>query len=343
MAQSTTASPKVATLKDDTRVRTPLADAWFQFRKNRLAVISLIFLIGLITLAVTAPILSQIGLIDEPGFKHQNVGEYPLPPLTCSQDPRRQNPQWCFVLGSTYRSGHDLLTRTIYGTRLSLLVGVVGVTTSMLIGTLYGMVAGYYGGRTDNVLMRVVDFFYALPGLPLIIVLQTLFNNLSAYKDDYGPFVRSLIELDRNMGGLLFLFFVIGLLSWLGVARLARALVLSNKNREYIEAARAMGARNFRIMFIHLLPNIAGPLIVVALISVPGFITTEVTLTYLGIGVAPGTPSWGSLIQDAQTFGFTSAQQLFLVPGVFFGLTSLAFNYLGDGLRDAFDPSLRGN
>lgn len=339
MAAAPNAKP--ITLSEEREVvRTPLRDAWDQFKRNKLAVVSGIFIILLIVVSLTADVWRSLGTIDDPNFQHR--GSSYADPMTCTTDLRRMNPSWCFVAG-TDGLGRDLFSRVVYGSRVSLAVGFVGTITSMTFGVVYGVIAGFYGGRIDNFMMRFVDFMYALPGLPLIILFRTFFKELENYPEQAGDFGRWLIQVNRNMGGLLFIFIVIGLLSWIGVARLARGQVLSAKNKEYVESARAIGARNRRIIFIHILPNIMGPLIVVAAASIPGFMFTEAALSYLGLGVNPPTPSWGDMINEAQVRGFASAQHLVIAPGLAFSLTLLAFNYLGDGLRDALDPSLRGS
>jgi len=329
--------------------RSALGETWRQFRRHKLALISLIFLIGLVSVAVGADALRAIGFLDDPTYIHAiprtaagvSQGQsYFAPPMTCSLDPKRQNPQWCFVLG-TDQLGRDMMTRLVYGARVSLAVGLVGAVTSMVIGLLYGIIAGYYGGWIDNLMMRIIDFLLAVPGLALIILLQTMIKSLDDYKEDLSPFLRGLIEFDRSMGGLFFIFIAIGLLSWIGVARLSRGQVLSFKQKEFVLAARAMGARDRRIIVAHLLPNILGPLILVGCLSVPGFIGTEAVLSYLGIGVKAPTPSWGDMINQGQlaAFGYPHA----IVPAaIMLSLTILSFNYLADGLRDALDPNLRG-
>lgn len=343
MAVARDAKP-IALGDDDEAItsRTPLSDAWYQFRRNRLAVVALLFIIGLVILALTADLWRDIGLIDDPYFQHEGPRMAFAQPMTCSLDPRRQDPQWCFILG-TDEVRRDLFSRIVYGTRVSIAVGVVGAVTSMLVGVIYGVISGYYGGRLDNLMMRFVDFMYAIPDLALIILLQTFFKALSDYRDTVGPLGRVLVDIDRSMGGLFFLFVVIGLLSWIGIARLSRGQVLSYKQKEFVEAARAIGARNRRIIFAHLLPNIIGPLVVVGCLAVPAFIFTEAALSFLGIGVNPPTPSWGSLISSAQQRGFASTPHMVLGPGLMLSLTVLAFNFLADGLRDALDPSLRGS
>lgn len=345
------ASPKPLTLNDaeEKKTSSALVETWNQFRRHRLALLSLIFIIGLVVLALSADFLRSVGFIDDPTFIHtaprtaagttEGRMVWALP-MTCSLDPKRQDPQWCFAAGAD-QLGRDMMSRLIYGARVSLAVGLIGAITSMTIGLLYGIMAGYYGGRIDNLMMRIIDFLLAVPSLALIILLQTAVQSLYDYKDQISPVFRALIDLDRSMGGLFFIFVVIGLLSWIGVARLARGQVLAFKQKEFILAARAMGARDRRIIIAHLLPNILGPLILVGCLSVPGFIGTEAALSYLGIGVKPPTPSWGDMINQGQlaAIGYPHA---ILLPALMLTTTILAFNYLADGLRDALDPNLRG-
>ncbi|HRE49109.1 MAG TPA: ABC transporter permease [Aggregatilineales bacterium] len=341
MAVASSAKP-VSLRQEEVKTRTPLGDAWQQFKRHKLAVLSLIFIVLLLTVSIGADFLKSVGFVDDPIFQHKGKGMSYADPMTCTQDIRRLNPQWCFVAG-TDSLGRDVFSRVVYGSRVSLAVGLVGAATSMFLGVMYGLIAGYYGGQIDNLMMRFVDFMYAFPDLAFIILIQTFVKSVAAEPDKASPIFRGLIALDRSMGGLFFLFIVIGMLSWIGVARLARGQTLSAKNREYVEAARAMGAKNRRIIIFHVLPNIMGPLVVVACTAIPGFIFTEAALSYLGIGINPPTPSWGAMIQDAQTRGFGSAPHLILAPGLVFVATVLAFNFLGDGLRDALDPSLRGS
>ncbi len=305
---------------------------WRHVRRNPGAAIGLVAVIGLGLLALTADLWRNAGLIDDYANVHTGSG-YALP-MTCATD---STPEYCFMFGAD-KAGRDIFSRAVYGTRVSLAVAVIGASVSLTLGTFYGIISGYYGGRVDATMMRFIDFLYGLPGLIVIILMQVFFKALDDYKDQVGPFGASFVELNRRMGGLLFVFIVIGLLSWIGMARLARGQVLAYKQKEFVEAARAVGARDFRIIFVHLLPNIIGPLIVAETLAVPGYIFTEASLSFIGLGVRAPTPSWGDMIIRAQREGFTARPYLVLVPGIALAVTSLAFNFLGDGLRDWLDP-----
>jgi ABC-type dipeptide/oligopeptide/nickel transport system permease subunit len=327
------------------RVRSPLRDAWDQFKRNTLSMISLGYVIFIIFVAITADVWRGFGTVDDPIFQHRGstvaASMSYAEPMSCTQDPRRMNPQWCFVFGAD-ELGRDNLSRMVFGARISLTVGFVGAIVALVIGIVYGIVSGYYGGAIDNIMMRIVDILYALPDLPIIILFQVFFKTMAAYKDRVGPVGQVMVDINDSMGGLFFLFIVIGLTSWIGIARLARGQVLSYKQKEFVEAARSIGARDRRIIFTHLLPNIIGPIIVVIVGAVPAFIFTEAALSYLGVGVNPPTASWGEMIASAQDGGFQSRPWLILWPTLALGTTVLAFYLMGNGLRDALDPRLRG-
>jgi oligopeptide transport system permease protein len=359
---------------------TPMGDAIRQFRRNKIAVVSVFIILAYVFIAMTANVWTDLGLLDHPkGFRARHtlnpvgwerVDQYADPgecardnleqgepwcalldaetrarfPTNCRAElPDLEQRQWCFVLGST-GTGKDLLTQTVYGAQVSLAVAAIGSLTSFLFGIVYGVTAGFYGGRVDNLMMRFIDFLYGIPALVLIILMQVFFSGLAREYGDSEGLLGFIIGVNKDLGGLLFLFIAIGLLNWIGMARLARGQVLSYREKEFVEAARAVGANNRRIIFVHLLPNIIGPLIVVEALAIPGYIFLEAFLSFIGLGVQPGTPSWGRAISAFQSIGgLSSNQHLVLVPSIALVLLTLAFNFLGDGLRDALDPRLRGN
>jgi oligopeptide transport system permease protein len=235
--------------------------------------------------------------------------------------------------------GRDLLSRIIYGTRISLSVGIVGALTAFIIGVLYGVVSGYYGGKADNVMMRFVDIMYGFPTLLLIILMMVLFKSTFAVTTP-GTFAAALSAIDRAFGGLFFIFIGIGITAWIGMARIARGMALSLREKEFVEAARATGNSNLQIILKHVLPNLMGPCIVRVTLAIPGYITFEAFLSFIGLGVNPPTPSWGMLISEGYQ-AMRSYPHLAIYPGLALAITMMAFNFLGDGLRDALDPRMK--
>jgi peptide/nickel transport system permease protein len=213
--------------------------------------------------------------------------------------------------------GHDVLTRLLYAGRISLTVGFSAAVASAVVGTLVGGLAGFYGGRLDNILMRFTDIMFSLPDLPILIILS------------------------RYMGGsVLGIILVLSVFAWMGTARLVRGELLKLRTQDFTEAARAIGASDSRILLRHLIPNSLAPVIVAATLTVGGAILSEAALSFLGIGIQPPTPSWGNMLQNAQDF-IWNTPWLAIWPGAMIFLTVLCFNFLGDGLRDALDPRLK--
>lgn len=318
--------------------RSLFQESLHRLRKNKVAVGSLIFII----------ILSFVAFILAP---YTNVFQDPI-----QQDLLSNNavPQWMlfllpenaenyatisndYILGADHL-GRDILARTIHGARVSLSVAFVASLVSLLVGTIYGLISGYVGGRTDNFMMRVVDFLYAFPFLIVVILLQSFFK--AQARQGAGGLMGAMVGINQAMGGLFFLFIAIALINWLGLARIARGQVLSQKKKEYVEAAHSIGAPDSTVATRHILPNILGPLIVYETLAIPGYIFTEAFLSFIGLGVDPPTPSWGIMISEAAR-GIRSYPNQVLVPAIFLSVTTLAFNFLGDGLRDAFDPRMK--
>ncbi len=222
-----------------------------------------------------------------------------------------------YILGTDYL-GRDMLARTIYGGRISMLVGLVGTVTAILLGVIYGAIAGYVGGRIDNLMMRFVDIMYGLPYMLIVIILMAMFNR-------------------EGSSSIVIIFVAIALVSWLTIARVVRGQIISLKNAEFIEAARSMGASATRIVFKYLLPNILGVIIIFTTLAIPSFIMAESFLSYLGLGISAPLASWGTLVADGVQ-GMELYPWRLLVPALAMTMFLFAMNFLGDGLRDALDP-----
>ena len=326
--------------------RSPMQDAMREFQRNKIAVGGMIFVLFVIFVAVAAPIFSPYG------FEQQNLRNNRAKPMEGYDVVESYAAEKChwygtpmewgcttFIAGSD-ALGRDLWSRIIYGTRISLSIALAASSVSLVIGLIYGTVSGYSGGNVDNLMMRLVDFLYGIPLLPIIILMTVYFNAVSRQGSE-SEIMMWLINLDRMAGGLLFVFIAIGALNWLGMARLARGQVLSYKEKEFVEAARALGAGNGHIIFKHLIPNVLGPLLIAESMAIPGYIFLEAALSFIGLGVSPPTPSWGAMINEGYS-GLRSNPHLVLFPGVALSTLTLAFNFMGDGMRDAFDTRLRG-
>jgi oligopeptide transport system permease protein len=312
------------------------AESLIRLRRNRVAMVSGLFLLLLIGVALGANVISPYTYAEQDLVANNAVPAWmiSLMPEGAENYARVSDK---FLLGAD-SLGRDILSRTIHGTRVSLMVAFVAAAVSLVFGTVYGMVSGYLGGRVDDFMMRLVDFLYAFPVLIVVILLQTYFKALARRGSEGLGGV--LVGINDTMGGLFFLFIAIGLLNWLGLARIARGQVLSYKRKEFVEAAHAVGASGSRIVRKHLFPNILGPLIVYETLQIPGYIFLEAFLSFIGLGVDAPTPSWGIMISEAAN-GIRTYPGQVLVPAIALSITVLAFNFLGDGLRDAFDPRMK--
>lgn len=318
------------------------SDALRRLCRNRAAMIGTGIVIMNIIVALFASIIAPKSF-DAVSFADTNAAPTWVTKVFPSMKPREEGGYIKindgYLLGAD-GLGRDLLSRIVYGSRISMAVAIIGPLISMIVGFMVGLVAGYKGGRMDNLLMRFVDIMYAFPTLLLIILLMAFFRADFGQRG-FSSLVQALGELDAIMGGLLFIFIGIGLTAWMGAARLVRGQVLSVRENEYVLAAQAIGASPPRIILQHILPNIIGPLIITETMSIPGYIAYEAFLSFIGLGVNPPTPSWGGMIADGARSIQTYPNQA-LFPALALFLLMFAFNFLGDGLRDAFDPTLRG-
>lgn len=276
------------------------SDAVSRLIKNKAAMVGAIILFVLILCAIFAPYIAPYSY----SFQNLNLGATP--------------PSSEHLLGTDIL-GRDLLSRILYGARISLMVGFVATGVALVIGVSWGIVAGYFGGRIDSIMMRIVDVLYGLPFIIFIILLMVIFG--------------------RN---LWLLFGAIGAVEWLTMARIVRGQVMSLKNQEFVLAAKAMGVSNLTMFRRHLLPNILGPIAVYATLTIPQVMLLESFLSFLGLGIQPPMSSWGTLIKD----GVESMEEfswLLIYPGITFTITLFALNFFGDGLRDALDPKTSDN
>ena len=290
------------------------SDAFGRLRKNRLAILGLVLVSLLLLAGIFGPIIAPWPYqVQDLQAVFANGGR-PLPPLSPNH-----------FLG-TDELGRDLLSRLLDGARISVTVAFVVQIVILLIGVPIGALAGWFGGRLDNALMRLTDVIYAFPDLLFIILLSVAFRETF-----FG----------QALDGLFLVFVAIGLTSWVTVARLVRGQLLALKETEFVEAARAIGVSDRRIVTRHLLPNGMGPIIVSITLGIPSAILAEATLAYIGIGVQPPRASWGSLIAEGQKY-VRSEPHLVVFPAIAIALALIGFTFLGDGLRDALDPKLKG-
>ena len=293
-------SPALAELELPIEERSsPWLDAWRRFRRNRAAVASTWIVAAIVLASLIGPLLVRL----YNGFEYDTLG----------LDNRLANPSLLHPFG-TDTLGRDLLCRVLYGCRISLMVGFVSTLISLVIGVSYGAVAGYFGGRLDEIMMRAVDVFYALPDILLVVILMALF--------------------DRSLG---LLFLALGATSWLTTARIVRGQVLSLKHEQFVDAARCAGVSDSGIILWHLLPNTIGPIIVYATLTLPSIILGEAFLSFLGLGVPPPASSLGVLASEGAE-AISVHPVLLIAPAALMAIMLMSLNFLGDGLRDALDP-----
>lgn len=274
------------------------SDAWRRLKKNRFAMAGLVLIIVLIIFAILGPILS-------PYEYDQTDLNNVYAPISIKH-----------IFG-TDELGRDVLTRVLFGARISLAVGFVASFLNLIIGVIYGGFSGFIGGKVDNIMMRIVDIIYSIPILLIVILLMVVLRP-----------------------GLTNVFIALGIGYWVGMARIVRGQVLSLKEQEFTLAAKALGADKKRILLKHLIPNTIGPIIITATLLIPNAIFFESFLSFIGLGVSAPMASWGVLASDGVR-AFRSHPNLFLFPSLFISITMLSFNFLGDGLRDSLDPRLR--
>jgi peptide/nickel transport system permease protein len=305
-----------------------LVTTWRRFRKHRLGLIGLVTLTLLMLSVVVVPMISP--------FTYDGINE--ASPFLPAGSVSALNNQ-PYLLG-TDEVGRDTLTRLFYAGRISLVVGLVSTVLVVIIGALVGALAGFYGGWVDTILMRLVDLLLSLPGLPILLILSQMLNSSGVMDRIFG----------KGLGTVATIILVFTIFGWLQISRLVRGSILSLRSLDFVEASRALGASNRRIILRHLMPNSAAPLIVAATLAVGGFIIDEAFLSFLGLGIQAPTPSWGNLLQRAQEYSSFITDinptkeirgYLILFPGLLILLTVLSINFMGDALRDALDPRLK--
>ncbi len=301
-------------------------DAWSRLIKNKASVIGMVVIVIFTLLAIFASVIAPHNPLQI------NSGKGFTPPMWIPVGPNGVPADPNFIFG-TDTLGRDVLSRTLYGARVSMTVGFLPTFIIIFVGTIVGLFAGYRGGRIDNLLMRITDVVYAFPDLLFFIIVMVTLRQT---------------PIGQMMNGLFLLFSALAVVNWVGFARIVRGQVLSLKEKEFVEAARCIGATDSRIMFRHLLPNSLGPVIILTAMSIPGMIITEAVLGYLGLGLIPSTnpkdffiTSWGASMLEGQT-AINAQPWLLLLPAIAVSLVVLAFTFLGDGLRDALDPRLQG-
>jgi len=298
--------------------------AWMRLRRDRVAMGSAIFVVFLILVAVLGPFLVQ-----NPDVYHPNL----LNPTLLSPNGKFGGISLAHPFGVEPETGRDVLSRIVNGARYSLLIASLATALAVVIGVFFGIIAGYFGGWVDTLIARTMDVFLAFPLLVFAIALVGVLPTTAVFAG---------VSVSGNGLRIGLLIFIIGFFSWPYMGRIIRGQVLSLREREFVDAARSLGARGPYILFRELLPNLWGPILVYATLLIPTNILFEAALSYLGVGIIPPTPSWGEMLSDAVTNGYYYIDPMYMfIPGMAIFLTVMAFNLFGDGLRDALDPKSR--
>jgi oligopeptide transport system permease protein len=301
-------------------------DAWKRLKKNKLSVFGLYTVAAITVLVFVGPIILRYGFEITPDQ------------MPVNSDLLRSMPPSMVHWMGTDDSGRDIFARVLQGGRISLMVGLISTFVSLLVGVSYGAIAGYFGGRIDSIMMRIVDAIYSIPYILIVIVLLKVFEGKNT--PDFIKSISNTFGGGEALNQIFLLFLALGLVSWLTMARVVRGQILSLKNQEFVLAAKATGVSTFGIIFRHLIPNVFGPVIVYATLTIPSVMLTEAFLSYLGIGVQAPYASWGSMAADGiKNISIFPWQLIF--PSVTMALTLFSLNFLGDGLRDALDPQTR--
>lgn len=335
MATATGNEQNIANLDMPTKRRSLWADAMYRLFRNKGAIVGMVIISFFILVAIFASVIfppTVNGVKNPHAPLSINDGKGFLPPAWTAVGPNGQKSDPSFVLG-TDTLGRDVLSRVVYGARVSMVVGFIPTFIMVVVGLIVGLYSGYQGGWIDNLLMRLTDIIWAFPDILFFIIVMI------ALRDT---------PLGQAFNGLLMLFGALALVNWVGEARVVRGQVLSLKEKEFVEAARCIGATDTRIMFKHILPNSLGPVIIMTAMAVPGMIITEAILGFLGLGLIPAQDpnsffitSWGALMLEGQT-ALNAQPWLLFGAATCVALVVLSFNFLGDGLRDAFDPRMQG-
>ena len=309
MSTAVDASSIGTTMPAKRRSNSLWADGWRRLKKNKVAIGSAVIIVVTCLVGIFAEWLAPYS------FEEQYIDHVLEPPSSR------------FLLG-TDNLGRDLLSRLIYGARMSMAVGIFTAVISLVLGTLYGAFSGWMGGKVDSVLMRIIDILYSIPTLVLLILIKVIFDSITLFEN---PELRALT-------GILAALSVVG---WVTLARVVRGQVLQVKQMAYVESARALGARGIWIVIRHVFPNILGPIVVLLTFQIPSNILIESFLSFLGLGLQPPYSSWGVLANEGWK-SLRTYPHLMISPGLALFVTMLAFNLFGDGLRDAFDPQMKG-